>query len=126
PFQVEASTPGAEGPALRNAGRDADDVEGLLPLPPGSGRLVAQALELRGEVEARQLVAPGRGTAPFESVRGEKADGRFQRVARDVLLGRAIDGRRNAHLTGEDRTGDDGGRDSGARAAKKLHGLHLR
>ncbi len=95
PFQVDVGGMGVERPRGRKGRFDADDIERLLPLSVGAGWLVAERFELRRQIQARQLIAPGGRRAALECVRGEKADRRFQRTAVDCLVRRRIDRRWN-------------------------------
>src|SRR6185437_16072773 len=69
-----------EAPHLGKRCLHANDIEALLPLTLRSGGLVAHRLELRLQVQHRELVTPRGHGAPFELSGGEKTDRRLERT----------------------------------------------
>src|SRR5512140_763802 len=118
--EVLAERP-AQGPAagledgrIRRGPFDADERDLLDPPAARRAGLQAEALQLRLDVRLGEPVPARRGPAPFEEIRGEKADVRAEEIGRDRarrgLLGRGDgcvpgDGRgRGEHENGRQET----------------------
>src|SRR5262249_42037434 len=74
-----ASIVAHEGPLIRRAAGDADERKRLFPHAWAGARLQADELHRAGNVETRERVALGSGSAAGESIVGEKSNRRRQR-----------------------------------------------
>src|SRR5882757_4104668 len=70
-----------KAPVPRHVRLDADDLERLLPLSVREARLVAEPLELGGEIEPGELIPACARSAALERIGRQKPDGCLQRIA---------------------------------------------
>ena len=81
PFEIHPAMRRLKAPGPRHVRLDADDVERLLPLSVRETRLVAEPLELGGEIEPGELIPPCGRSAALERIGRQKPDGCLQRIA---------------------------------------------